>query len=163
MTFRSLSNFLVRQSVCVLVGSVVSNILKTSFFVLFGTVYKLLSNRISKCMVWSFYWVADINSVTEDISQVYLDMTLFRTARHWPSNQSQMITIHTILSYSCTIDSNNIYDCSLPFSLPHQNSLSISFLRHPAAVALLVLITWYCSSALQDSSLPVCYAVSLGN
>jgi hypothetical protein len=153
----------IRQSVCVHVGSVESNTLKTLSFLLFSAVYMLLINRITKCVVWSFYWAADIISATEDISQLYLGMALFITARHWPSIQSQMITVHTILYYSCKVNFNNIYDCSLPFSLPHQNSLCISRLGHPAAVVLTALIMWYCSSVLKYSSLPVCKAVSLGD
>jgi hypothetical protein len=160
VNFRSCSNFMIRQSVCVHVGSVESNILKTLSFLLFGAVYMLLSNRITKCVVWSFYWAGDINSTTEDISQLYLDMVLFRTARHWPHIQSQIITIHTILFYSCKVDFNSIYGWSLPFSLPHQNSLCISRLGQPAAVVLPVIIR---NTAVLFSNIPVCNAVSLGN
>ena len=58
-------------------------------------------------------WCLKVNSPIEVISQLYLDMTLSRTARHWPSIQSQMITIHTILFYSCKVHFNNISELSL--------------------------------------------------
>jgi hypothetical protein len=136
VTFRSCSHFLIWTVCLCTFGSIVSNILRTLFFLLFAAVYMLLSNRITKCVVWSF-----LLSSWHQLSyrRYFPDLSghdIVQTNLHWSSIQSQMITIHTILSYSREVDFNNIPDWSLPFSLAHRNSLCICRLRHPAAVLL---------------------------